>query len=63
MKSAIDWIALILVIVGGLSWGLVGIFDFDVVATIFGTMSTIARVVYVVIGVAALWAIYYIFKE
>ena len=63
MKSAIDWIALILVIVGGLNWGLVGFFDLDLVATIFGAMSTVARIVYVVIGVAALWTIYYVFKK
>ena len=63
MKSAIDWIALILVIVGGLNWGLVGFFNFDLVATIFGAMSTVARVVYAVVGVAALWTIYYVFKK
>lgn len=63
MKCAIDWIALILVIVGGLNWGLVGFFDFDLLATIFGAMSTVARIVYVVIGVAALWTIYYVFKK
>lgn len=63
MKSAIDWIALILVIVGGLNWGLVGFFDFDLVAIIFGAMSTVARIVYAVVGVAALWTIYYVFKK
>jgi len=46
-------IALILVIVGGLNWGLVGLLDFDLVATIFGEMSMISRVVYVLVGLAA----------
>jgi hypothetical protein len=53
--SVLDWIVLILVVVGGLNWGLVGIFDFDLVATIFGDMSMISRVVYSLVGVAALY--------
>jgi hypothetical protein len=56
--NILDWIAVILVIVGGLNWGLVGIFDFDLVATIFGDMSAISRVVYTLVGVSALWMIY-----
>jgi uncharacterized membrane protein YuzA (DUF378 family) len=46
-------IALILVIVGGLNWGLVGLFDLDLVATIFGEMSVISRIVYVLVGLGA----------
>ena len=53
--NALDWIALILVIVGGLNWGLVGLFNFDLVATIFGDMSAIARGVYTLVGVAAIY--------
>ncbi len=56
--SALDWIAVILVIVGGLNWGLVGLFNFDLVATIFGDMSAISRVVYVLVGLAALYMIF-----
>lgn len=56
--NILDWIAVILVIVGGLNWGLVGIFNFDLVATIFGDMSAISRVVYTLVGVSALWMIY-----
>ncbi len=48
-------VTLILVIVGGLNWGLVGAFGFDLVATIFGPMSVISRVVYVLVGLSALW--------
>jgi uncharacterized membrane protein YuzA (DUF378 family) len=47
-------IAKILVIVGGLNWGLVGLFDFDLVATIFGAGSLLANLVYVVVGLSAL---------
>lgn len=56
--KVIDWIALILVIIGGLNWGLVGLFDFDLVALIFGA-GIVSTIVYVLVGVAALWMIYY----
>jgi len=51
--KAIKIIALILVIVGGLNWGLVGLLDFDLVATLFGDMSSISRVVYTLVGLSA----------
>lgn len=53
--NVLDWIALVLVIVGGLNWGLVGAFDFNLVDTIFGDMSVISRVVYILVGVAAIY--------
>ena len=55
--SALDWLALILVLVGGLNWGLVGILNFDLVATIFGTMSLLSRIVYSVVGLATIYMI------
>lgn len=55
--NAVDWIALILVIVGGINWGLIGAFEFDLVAAIFGAMSAISRIVYVLVGVAAIYCI------
>ena len=61
-KSVLDWIALVLVIIGGLNWGLVGLFKFDLVATIFGD-SIIATIVYVLVGVSAIYLIYYVMKE
>ena len=48
-------VTLILVIIGGLNWGLVGAFGFDLVAAIFGPMSAISRIVYVLVGLSALW--------
>ena len=50
-------LAQILIIVGGLNWGLVGAFEFDLVATLFGDMTALSRVVYVLVGVAALYAL------
>ena len=57
-KNSIDWIALVLVIVGGLNWGLVGLAKFDLVAAIFGEMSIVSRVVYGLVGIAAAYMIY-----
>jgi uncharacterized membrane protein YuzA (DUF378 family) len=47
------WVALVLLIVGGLNWGLVGLFKFDLVATIFGEMSLLARLIYVAVALSA----------
>jgi len=52
---AINLITQLLVIVGGLNWGLVGLADFDLVAAIFGDMSAVSRAVYVLVGLSALW--------
>ena len=50
----INRITLLLLIVGGLNWGLVGLFDFDLVAAIFGEMSLLSRIVYALVGASAL---------
>jgi hypothetical protein len=60
--NALDWIAIILVIVGGLNWGLIGLLNFDLVATIFGVMSTLSRIVYGLVGISALYMIYSAYK-
>ena len=53
-----DKIALTLLIIGGLNWGLVGIFEFDLVAWLFGGQTSIlSRIVYVLVALAAIWAI------
>ncbi len=49
--------ALVLVVIGGINWGLVGFFDYNLVDSIFGAGSTLARVVYAVVGLAALWVL------
>jgi uncharacterized membrane protein YuzA (DUF378 family) len=48
-------LTLVLLIVGGLNWGLVGLFGFDLVAALFGDMSALSRIVYALVGVSALW--------
>lgn len=52
--SVLGTIALVLLIVGGLNWALVGLFNLDLVATLFGDMSPLTRIVYVLVGAAAL---------
>lgn len=56
--NILDWITFILVIVGGLNWGLVGLFDYDLVATIFGDGSGLAKTVYTLVGVSALYMVF-----
>lgn len=56
--KAINLVTLFLIIVGGLNWGLVGLFGFDLVAALFGAGSLLARIVYILVGVAALWQLY-----
>ncbi len=58
-----DIIALILVIIGGINWGLIGIFGFDLVAFLFGSMSVISRIIYTLVGLGALWSITFFFRE
>ena len=53
--SILNKITLLLLIVGGLNWGLVGLLNFDLVAAIFGEMSLPSRVVYGLVGLSALW--------
>lgn len=54
MKT-VDVIAAILLVVGGLNWGLVGLFDFNLVTLIFGSLPALERIVYVVVGLAAVY--------
>lgn len=53
--KALNWTTFILVVIGGLNWGLVGFFNFDLVATIFGDMSMASRVVYSLVGLSAIY--------
>jgi uncharacterized membrane protein YuzA (DUF378 family) len=50
-------IAFLLVIVGALNWGLIGLFDFNLVAALLGDMSIAARIVYVLVGLSAIWVL------
>lgn len=56
--NTLDLVALILVIVGGLNWALVGLLSFDLVAAIFGNMSALSRAVYVLVGLSAIYLLF-----
>lgn len=53
--NAINWIAWVLMLIGGLNWGLIGFFNFNLVDALFGTMSDLSRAIYAIVGLAALW--------
>ena len=53
--SPLGWVAFVLTIIGGLNWGLIGAFGFDLVASIFGAMSVTSRVIYVLVGLSAIY--------
>lgn len=55
--STLDWVSMILLGIGGLNWGLVGLFGFDLVAVLFGYMTPLTRVVYIAIGLS----VFYVF--
>jgi uncharacterized membrane protein YuzA (DUF378 family) len=56
-------LALVLTIIGGINWLLVGIFNFNFVSSIFGVGSALSRIVYIIVGIAALWCITMLFKR
>ncbi|MDD3174324.1 MAG: DUF378 domain-containing protein [Herbinix sp.] len=56
MKT-LDYIALVLVVIGAVNWGLIGFFSFDLVRVIFGDMTLISRIVYALVGVSGLYAL------
>lgn len=60
--NALSWITKILVIVGALNWGLVGAFDFNLVSAIFGS-GTFAMIVYILVGLSAIWELIALFKK
>lgn len=61
--KVIDKIALVLIIIGAINWGLIGLFGFDLVATIFGEMSVISRIIYGLVGLYGLWGIKLLFDD
>jgi hypothetical protein len=59
-----DKFALLLLIIGGVNWGLVGIFGFDLVAWLFGGAGALlSRIIYIVIAISAVWCISLLFRE
>ncbi len=59
----IDKIALFILLIGGINWGLVGLFEFDLVAWLFGPMSVLSRIVYILVALSALWCVSLYFKR
>ena len=53
--KVIDKIALVLIIIGAINWGLIGLFRFDLVSFLFGNMSWISRIVYGIVGIGGLY--------
>jgi uncharacterized membrane protein YuzA (DUF378 family) len=60
--NLVDIIALVLLVIGGFNWGLIGLFNFDLVAFIFGHFSVLSRLVYIIISVAAVYGIFLLYK-
>lgn len=59
----LDWLSIVLVIIGGLNWGLVGAINIDLVQLIFGGYPTVARIIYILVGLAAVYMIYFAAKK
>lgn len=60
----LDKLALTLLIIGGINWGSVGLFQFDIVAWIFGGQTgVVSRIIYALVGLCALWCITFLFRE
>ncbi len=55
--KALNGIALTLVIIGAINWLLVGLFEFNLVDAIFGSLSILTRIIYIIVGIAGLWSI------
>lgn len=56
--TTIDWIALLLLVVGGINWGFIGAFNVDLVSLLFGDMTVLTRVVYGIVGISAIYSLY-----
>ena len=61
--NAFDKIVYLLLVIGGLNWGLVGAFKYNLVDKIFGADSALSRIIYVLVGIAALYGIYYLISR
>lgn len=55
--NTLDWVAWLLVVIGGLNWGMIGIFEYNPIADIFGVLSGTSRVIYAAVGVATVYTL------
>ena len=61
--KVLDSIALILVIIGAVNWGLIGFFQFNLVDTLFGTMTAFSRIIYALVGIARIYSLSFFAKD
>ena len=61
--KVVDKIALVLIIIGAINWGLIAAFKLDLVALLFGEMTVLSRIVYGLVGISGLWGIKLLFKD
>ena len=57
-ENTFDWVALLLLVIGGINWGTIAVFSTDLVSAVFGDMTAITRVVYRLVGVSAVYSLY-----
>jgi uncharacterized membrane protein YuzA (DUF378 family) len=60
--NTIDWIAIILVIIGAINWLLIGLFNFNLVTAIFGGIPALSSIIFVIVGLAGLWLIWMAYR-
>jgi uncharacterized membrane protein YuzA (DUF378 family) len=60
--TVLDKLSQVLLVIGGLNWGLIGFFKYNLVDKLFGVESTLSKVIYGLVGLAAVWALYGILK-
>ncbi|WP_024832534.1 DUF378 domain-containing protein [Ruminiclostridium josui] len=63
MRTPLDRVALVLIIIGALNWLSVGLFRYDLVSAMFGSASLITRAIFVIVGIAGLYSISLLFRE
>jgi uncharacterized membrane protein YuzA (DUF378 family) len=56
--GALDWISILLTVIGALNWGLIGLFNFNLVSFLFGIDTLLSRIVYILVGIAGLYLIF-----
>jgi len=61
--GTVDWIALILVIIGAINWGIMGIAEKDLIMGIIGFSWSISRIIYIVVGVAGVWSLIFVLPK
>ncbi len=61
--KVIDKIALVLIIIGAINWGLIGLLNFNLVEMIFGQMTIISRIIYALVGISGIWGIKLLFDN